>query len=57
MAMMSSMPEGERLRIIERTHEGRQIARTKHIRMGRQPKLTPPKRCGVSVSTISRLAS
>ena len=31
----------ERLRIIKRTHEGRQIARAKGVRMGRKPKLTP----------------
>jgi DNA invertase Pin-like site-specific DNA recombinase len=76
MAMMSAMAEDERLRIIKRTHEGRQIARAKGVRMGRKPKLTPhqikearqrlaqgeptrslAKSYGVSVSTISRLAS
>jgi len=41
MAMMSAMAEDERLRIIRRTHEGRQIARAKGVRMGRKPKLTP----------------
>src|SRR5271157_5456004 len=41
MAMMSAMAEDERLRIIERTHEGRQIARAKGVRIGRKPKLTP----------------
>jgi DNA invertase Pin-like site-specific DNA recombinase len=41
MAMMSAMAEDERLRIIKRTHEGRQIARAKGVRMGRKPKLTP----------------
>src|SRR6516164_9061101 len=40
MAMMSAMAEDERLRIIKRTHEGRQIARAKGVRMGRKPKLT-----------------
>ncbi len=30
-----------RLRIIKRTHEGRQVARAKGVRMGRKPKLTP----------------
>ena len=35
------MAEDERLRIIKRIHEGRQIARTKGVRMGRKPKLTP----------------
>src|SRR3974377_1927418 len=43
MAMMSAMAEDERLRIIKRTHEGRQIARAKGVRMGRKPKLTPHK--------------
>src|SRR5215813_11217730 len=33
MAMMSAMAEDERLRIIKRTHEGRQIARAKGVRM------------------------
>jgi len=41
MAMMSAMAEDERLRIIKRTHEGRQIMRAKGVRMGRKPKLTP----------------
>jgi DNA invertase Pin-like site-specific DNA recombinase len=41
MAMMSAMAEDERLRIIKRTHEGRQIARARGVRMGRKPKLTP----------------
>jgi len=41
MAMMSAMAEDERLRIIKRTHEGRQIARTKGVKMGRKPILTP----------------
>jgi DNA invertase Pin-like site-specific DNA recombinase len=41
MAMMSAMAEDERLRIMKRTHEGRQIARAKGVRMGRKPKLTP----------------
>src|SRR5580658_7454035 len=41
MAMISAMAEDERLRIIKRTHEGRQIARAKGVRMGRKPKLTP----------------
>jgi DNA invertase Pin-like site-specific DNA recombinase len=41
MAMMSAMAEDERLRIIKRTHEGRQIARDRGVRMGRKPKLTP----------------
>ena len=65
--MMCAMAEDERLRIIKRTHEGRQIARAKGVRMGRKPKLTPhqskearqrlAKSYGVSVSTISRLAA
>ena len=33
MAMMSAMAEDERLRIIKRTHEGRQIARAKGVSM------------------------
>ena len=41
MAMLSAMAEDERLRIIKRTHEGRQLARAKGVRMGRKPKLTP----------------
>ena len=40
MAMMSAMAEDERLRIIKRTHEGRQIALARGVRMGRKPKLT-----------------
>jgi DNA invertase Pin-like site-specific DNA recombinase len=40
MAMLSAMAEDERLRIIKRTHEGRQIARDKGVRMGRKPILT-----------------
>src|SRR5271168_1813009 len=40
MAMMSAMAEDERLRIIKRTHEGRQIARANGVKMGRKPKLT-----------------
>jgi DNA invertase Pin-like site-specific DNA recombinase len=38
---MAGRPQLERLRIIKRTHEGRQIARAKGVRMGRKPKLTP----------------
>jgi DNA invertase Pin-like site-specific DNA recombinase len=41
MAMMSAMAEDERLRIIKRTHEGRQIARDKGVKMGRKPILNP----------------
>jgi DNA invertase Pin-like site-specific DNA recombinase len=41
MAMLSALAEDERLRIIKRTHEGRQIARDKGVKMGRKPKLTP----------------
>ena len=41
MAVMSAMAEDERLRIIKRTGEGRQIARAKGVKMGRKPKLTP----------------
>jgi DNA invertase Pin-like site-specific DNA recombinase len=40
MAMMSAMAEDERLRIIKRTHEGRQIAQARGVRMGRKPKLS-----------------
>ena len=39
--MMSAMAEDERLRIIKRTHEGRQVARARGVKMGRKPKLTP----------------
>jgi DNA invertase Pin-like site-specific DNA recombinase len=35
------MAEDERLRIIKRTHEGRQIARDKGVKMGRKPILNP----------------
>ena len=41
MAMMSALAEDERQRIMKRTHEGRQIARAKGVRMGRKPKLNP----------------
>jgi DNA invertase Pin-like site-specific DNA recombinase len=41
MAMMSAMAEDERLRIMKRTHEGRQIARANGVKMGRKPILTP----------------
>lgn len=41
MAMLSALAEDERLRIIKRTHEGRQIARQKGVKMGRKPILTP----------------
>jgi len=41
MAMMSAMAEDERLRITKRTHEGRQLARAKGVKMGRKPILTP----------------
>ena len=40
MAMFSAMAEDERQRIVKRTHEGRQVARAKGVRMGRKPKLT-----------------
>jgi DNA invertase Pin-like site-specific DNA recombinase len=41
MAMMSAMAEDERLRVMKRTHEGRQIARANGVKMGRKPILTP----------------
>ena len=41
MAMFSAMAEDERQRIVKRTHEGRQVARAKGVRMGRRPKLNP----------------
>src|SRR5271156_1503402 len=41
MAMMSAMAEDERLRIIRRSHEGRQTAQAKGVRMAHKPKLTP----------------
>ena len=34
-----SLAEDERQRIIKRSHEGRQIARAKGVKMGRKPKL------------------
>jgi DNA invertase Pin-like site-specific DNA recombinase len=40
MAMLSALAEDERLRIIKRTHEGRQLARGKGVKMGRKPILT-----------------
>lgn len=39
LALFSAMAEDERLRIIKRTHEGRQIARERGVKMGRKPKL------------------
>jgi len=44
MAMLSALAEDERLRILKRTHEGRQLARDKRVRMGRTPILTPHQR-------------
>ncbi len=41
MATMSAMAEDERLRIVKRTHEGRQIARANGAKMGRKPKFNP----------------
>ena len=41
MAMFSAMAEDERQRIVKRTHEGRQVARAKGVKMGRKPKLNP----------------
>lgn len=35
MAMLSALAEDERLRIMKRTHEGRQLARGKGVKMGR----------------------
>jgi DNA invertase Pin-like site-specific DNA recombinase len=73
MAMMSAMAKDERLRIIKRTHEGRQIPRAKGVRMGRktphqmkearqrlaegEPTRNLAKSYNVSHSTISRLAT
>lgn len=39
IAMFSAMSERERERIVKRTHEGRQVARSQGVRMGRRPKL------------------
>ena len=39
--MLSALAEDERLRIIKRTHEGRQVAQAKGVKMGRKPILTP----------------
>jgi DNA invertase Pin-like site-specific DNA recombinase len=36
MAMLSALAEDERLRIIKRTHEGRQLARDKGVKIGPQ---------------------
>jgi DNA invertase Pin-like site-specific DNA recombinase len=44
MAMLSALAEDERLRIMKRTHEGRQVAREKGVKMGRKPVLTPHQR-------------
>ena len=41
MAMLSALAKDKRLRIIMRTHEGRQVAREKGVKMGRKPKLNP----------------
>ena len=59
VAMMSAMAEDERPRIIKRTHEGRQIARAKGVRMGRKPKLTPHqmKEAGSGLPKASRHAA
>jgi DNA invertase Pin-like site-specific DNA recombinase len=38
MGIMSALAEDERQRIIKRTHEGRQIARAKGIKMGAKAK-------------------
>jgi len=40
MEMLSALAGGEWLWIIKRTHEGRQLARKKGVKMGRNPKLT-----------------
>jgi DNA invertase Pin-like site-specific DNA recombinase len=44
MAMLSALAEDERLRIMKRTHEGRQLARDKGVKMGRKPILTQHQR-------------
>lgn len=41
LAMFSAIAERERTRIIARTHEGRQLARKRGVKMGRTPKLKP----------------
>jgi len=59
MAMMSALAEDERLRIIKRTHEGRQIARAKGVRMGasRSSSRTRRRRRGVASPKASRRAT
>jgi hypothetical protein len=39
--MLSAMAEDDRLRIVSRTREGRNIAREKGVKFGRKPTLTP----------------
>jgi DNA invertase Pin-like site-specific DNA recombinase len=58
MAMMSAMAEDERLRIIKRTHEGRQIARAKGVRMGvsQNSPRTRSRRHGIASPEASRRA-
>jgi DNA invertase Pin-like site-specific DNA recombinase len=58
MAMMSALAEDERQRIIKRTHEGRQIARAKGVKMGRKPILrrTRPKRRGTASPRVRQRA-
>ncbi len=47
MAFISAMAEDERLRIIKRTHEGREIARERGVKMGRKPRLNEAQRIEV----------
>ncbi|MEP3199168.1 MAG: recombinase family protein [Lentilitoribacter sp.] len=41
LAFMSALAEDERLRIVNRAAEGREIARSKNVRFGRKPILSP----------------
>jgi DNA invertase Pin-like site-specific DNA recombinase len=44
LAMFSAMAERVRMRIVKRTHEGRRLAMSRGVRMGRRPKLTAHQR-------------
>lgn len=41
LAFMSALAEDERLRIVNRAAEGRAIARSKNVKFGREPILSP----------------
>ena len=58
IAILSALTEDERLRIVERTHEGRQLARDNGVKMGRkkhegETRRALAKGCGISRSARS----